>query len=302
MKANHQRTHVPTASPLLLPFLAVLAGATAMGISPIFVRLAEVGPLTSAFWRVALALPIIALWARAERNQQEAGQDNAPPWSPATFIAGAVFAGDLICWHLAIMHTTIANATFFATMAPVWVLLMSGLVLKEHVTLRMWASLALCLAGAAALTGSSFSANPERLFGDAFGILTSIFFGCYFLAMRAARTSGIGSGLLMFRSSLVTAALLFIAAWLMEGSFLPDTVKGLSALIAIALLSHAGGQGLLAYALGHLSAAYSSLVIFLEAVVAAGVAWVILSEALTLLQIAGGAIILFAVLQARPNR
>lgn len=273
-----------------------------MGISPIFVRLAEVGPLTSAFWRVALALPIIALWARAERNQQEAGQDNAPPWSPATFIAGAVFAGDLICWHLAIMHTTIANATFLATMAPVWVLLMSGLVLKEHVTLRMWASLALCLAGAAALTGSSFSANPERLFGDAFGILTSIFFGCYFLAMRAARTSGIGSGLLMFRSSLVTAALLFIAAWLMEGSFLPDTVKGLSALIAIALLSHAGGQGLLAYALGHLSAAYSSLVIFLEAVVAAGVAWVILSEALTLLQIAGGAIILFAVLQARPNR
>jgi len=41
-------------------FLALLGGAVAMGISPVFVRFAEIGPFASAFWRVALALP--ALW------------------------------------------------------------------------------------------------------------------------------------------------------------------------------------------------------------------------------------------------
>ena len=42
-----------------------------------------------------------------------------------------------------------------------------------------------------------------------------------------------------------------------------------AALAGLALISHSGGQGLLTYALGHLAAAFSSLVIFIEAVAAA---------------------------------
>jgi len=42
-------------------FAALCLGAVAMGISPIFVRFsaADVGPFASAFWRVALALPVL---------------------------------------------------------------------------------------------------------------------------------------------------------------------------------------------------------------------------------------------------
>ena len=50
-------------------FIALVTGAIAMGISPIFVRWADVGPLTSAFWRVALGLPALYLWMRmSERD------------------------------------------------------------------------------------------------------------------------------------------------------------------------------------------------------------------------------------------
>ena len=50
-------------------FVALVVGAVAMGASPTFVRLADVGPFTSAFWRVALALPILYAWMRfAERD------------------------------------------------------------------------------------------------------------------------------------------------------------------------------------------------------------------------------------------
>ena len=46
--------------------VAMLAlGAIAMGASPIFVRLADVGPYASAFWRTFLALPFLWVWARA---------------------------------------------------------------------------------------------------------------------------------------------------------------------------------------------------------------------------------------------
>ena len=50
-----------------MALLALFVGALAMGISPVFVRHAEVGPFSSAFWRVALSLPVLFLWARIER-------------------------------------------------------------------------------------------------------------------------------------------------------------------------------------------------------------------------------------------
>ena len=51
-------------------------------------------------------------------------------------------------------------------------------------------------------------------------------------------------------------------------------------LVALALVSQVGGQGLLAVALGTLPATFSSLVIFLEAIAAAAFGWVVLGEAL----------------------
>ena len=77
----------------------------------------------------------------------------------------------------------------------------------------------------------------------------------------------------------MTASALFVAALIMEDTFLPGTWAGVGALVALAVISHTGGQGLLAFALGHLSAAFSSLVIFLEAVAAAFFGWLIFAEA-----------------------
>ncbi len=289
-----------------LALVALIGGALAMGISPVFVRHAEVGPYASAFWRVALSLPLLAAWARLERPKDAKIQ----PWNHATVIAGLVFAGDLFFWHLAILNTTVANATFLATMAPVWVMLGSGFLIREPVTRAMVMGLGLCLAGAAALIGSSFQLAPERLEGDLYGLLTSIFFGGYFLAMRFARRSEgegggderAGPGLLLYRSTLITAVALFFVALFLDDGFLPQSWKGVAALAAIAFLSHSAGQGLLTYALGHLTAGFSALVIFLEAVAAAFFGWLFLSEALSPLQSLGGVIILAGIYVARPRR
>src|ERR1700721_1276569 len=103
----------PAAAPgVLAPFAALVIGALAMGASPIFVRLADVGPFTSAFWRVALALPVLYLWMRiSERGQTQP----IKMFSRPTIWAGLGFSADLFFWHLSIVTTTVANATFFAT-------------------------------------------------------------------------------------------------------------------------------------------------------------------------------------------
>ena len=65
-----------------------------------------------------------------------------------------------------------------------------------------------------------------------------------------------------------------IVALALEHAILPHSLRGVGALVGMAWISHAGGQGLLSVALGRLPAAFSSLVIFLEAIAAAGFACV----------------------------
>lgn len=287
------------ASRVAVAMLCLVTGAMAMGISPLFVRFADVGPLASAFWRVALALPALWLWARLEARGRAAGP--APRWSRAVVLSGLFFAGDLVFWHLAIVHTTVANATFLATMAPVWVILASGVVIREPVGREAVFGLGLCILGAALLIGLSYSFAPGRLDGDLYGVVTSMFFGAYFLAMRVARRT-VPPGLLMFRGGLVTAAVLLMVALVTEDRMLPAGWPGIATLLALALVSHAGGQGLLSYALGHLTAAFSSLVIFLEALTAAVAGWAVLGEVVSPAQAIGGAAILAGIWVARPRR
>lgn len=279
-------------------FAALCLGAVAMGISPVFVRLAEVGPYASAFWRVLLALPVLYAWMRiAERgNSGRRGRS----FSGATVFAGLAFAGDLFFWHLSILNTTVANATFFATTAPIFVILIVWLVYRQPIGRGTLVGLCLCLAGGAALIGQSMQVDPSRLTGDLYGIATAFFFGIYFLAVQRGR-GNTGAARLTFELSVVTAAVLFVVAVALEPTLLPASLRGALALVAMAWISHAGGQGLLSIALGRLPAVFSSLVIFLEALAAALFGWVILGEALTLVQAAGGLLIVTGIWAARPR-
>ncbi len=289
--------HPPAAPrPVLAPFAALVAGAVAMGVSPIFVRLADVGPFSSAFWRVALALPLLYAWMRLA----EAREPSAERFSRAAILSGLAFAGDLFFWHLSIVKTSVANATFFATTAPIWVVLFGWLFLRQTVTGGVLAGLGLCLTGGAALLAQSLHLRPAGALGDVFGIATGVFFGLYFLAIQAARRKA-SAGRVTFEATLITAAILFVVAIVAERSILPHSAKGIAALLAMAWISHTGGQGLLSVALGRLPAAFSSLVIFLEAIAAAGFAYLILGEPVSAVQALGGLAILIGIFVARPR-
>jgi drug/metabolite transporter (DMT)-like permease len=287
----------PQSAGIAAPFAALVCGAVAMGISPTFVRLAGVGPFTSAFWRVALALPALYAWMKiSERGEGRA----SAPFSRATILAALAFAGDLFFWHLSIFNTSIANATFFATTAPIWVVLFGWLIFRERASAGVLAGLGLCIAGGGALLAQSFHIRPGGAIGDAYGLVTGVFFGLYFLAVQAARR-GSSAARVTFESSVITSVLLLVVALVLEHQLLPQTLGGVAALFALAWISHAGGQGLLAVALGRLPAAFSSLVIFLEAIAAACFAWIFLGEPVSLVQAGGGIAILLGIYVARPR-
>jgi drug/metabolite transporter (DMT)-like permease len=279
------------------PFSALVVAAIAMGLSPIFVRLADVGPFTSAFWRVALALPVLYAWMRvSERGRTEP----VKRFPRGTIWAGVAFTADLFFWHLSIVTTTVADATFFATTAPIWVVLFGWLIFRRRVSTAILSGLGLCILGGTALLAQSFQMKVGTALGDLYGLVTGVFFGLYFLAVQAAR-EGNSAARVTFEATTITATLLLVAALGLEHQLLPRTLHGLAALVALAWISHAGGQGLLTVALGRLPAAFSSLVIFLEAIAAACLAWAILGEPVTLIQAGGGLAILAGIYIARPR-
>ncbi|HEY1943389.1 MAG TPA: DMT family transporter [Roseiarcus sp.] len=278
------------------PFAALVAGTLAMGISPIFVRIADVGPFASAFYRVALALPALYAWARLTDSADAAP---ARPFGLATILAGLAFAGDLFFWHLSIVTTSVANATFFATTAPIWVVLFGWLILGERAEWKTLAGLAFCILGGGALLVQSFHLRPAGAVGDLYGLATGVFFGLYFLAVKAARRRSTAARVTL-EATAITTVILLVVALRLEGSILPHSARGVAALLAMAWISHAGGQGLLSVALGRLPAAFSSLVVFLEAIAAAAFAYMLLGEPVSLVQALGGVLILLGIYIARP--
>jgi drug/metabolite transporter (DMT)-like permease len=266
----------------------------AMGISPIFVRLADVGPFASAFWRVALALPALYAWMRLAETAP------ARRFATPTILAGLAFAGDLLFWHSAILRTSVANATFFATTAPIWVVGFGWMLFGRRVGKATLLGLALCLLGGAALVAQSLRFSPSHALGDGFGLVTGLFFGLYFLAVEAARRTT-SAARATFEASVVTAVVLLAVALSTEPRLFPASLSGVLALLAMSWVSHAGGQGLLTVALGRLPATFSSLVIFLEAVFAAVFALVLLAEPISAAQAIGGLLIMAGIYIARPR-
>lgn len=270
-----------------------------MGFSPVLVREAEVPAFASAFWRVMFALPVLWVWAFWEAKRS--GKKLSLQFSKTAILAGTLFAGDLAFWHLSILNTTMANATFLTGLAPVWVILFSNLLLKEKPPRNAFIGIVICMVGMGLLINASFRVDPDRLIGDIYGVVTSLFFGFYCIAIRSGTRNTNNSSLFLV-STIVTTVLLFVVTLVANDPFFPETNQGWAALASLGILTHAGGQGLLTVAIASLTAAFSSLVIFIEAVAAAFFGWLLFDEKMDFLQLIGCVLILVGIWISRPTK
>jgi drug/metabolite transporter (DMT)-like permease len=279
--------------------VALLAGASFIALSPIFVRLAMeagVGPTAAAFWRVGLALPALWLvyWLKPGPRARQYGR----MW-PLLLAAGVAFAGDLGFWHSSIRLTSVANSTLLANLASIFVTLAAWMFLRQRPTHLFLAGLAAALAGVALLVNASLQYSPAALAGDALGVVTAMFYAAYILAVKDLRDRGETTLHLMAVTTTIAALVLFPVALATGETLLPQTGRGWCMLAGLALVSHAAGQGLIAYSLGHLPAAFSSVSLLLQPVMAALFAGLLLGEPLAPVQAAGGLIVLFGIYLAR---
>lgn len=292
----------PTA-PALAMFLALLTGATCIGFSGVFVRFADVGPAAAGFWRMIFALPVLALWMGLERRRPGRPTRTSGVLLPIV-VAGLAFGVDVVLYNAALGFTTIANASLLGNLSPVAVVLGGWLLFAERPSRRILGALALAIGGALMLVlpklAGSAAAVPGSLFGDSLAIGAALSYAAYIMAVRRAR-DGAEAGRISLIASAICAVFCLVAALVLGETILPSSLQGWLAVIALGLVSHALGQGLITLSLGQYGASAASLVMVWPALVAVLAAWALFGEQPSAAQAFGGVAILAAVLMVRKG-
>jgi drug/metabolite transporter (DMT)-like permease len=281
--------------------LAVLIfGACMIGLGPVLVRVARaehVDPAGSAFWRVTLALPILAAMMLRGRMASGPGARMGVSWIAA--VAGFLFAGDLVCWHYGIRYTAIANATVLSNMTPVIVTTAAWLMFRQTPRPVFLIGMALAIGGSTLMALARGGAGADPHLGDALSAGAAVWYAGYMLLVRQARQT-MSAPVVMFWSSLVASPFLLAFALAMGEQVWPSSALGWAALIGLGVM-HVAGQGSIAWALGRLPAPLAAVVILVQPVVAAIAGWAAFGETLTWMQALGGAIALGGVALARTG-
>jgi drug/metabolite transporter (DMT)-like permease len=285
-----------------LALLALFLGVTGIGFAPLLVRMSAVGPSATAFYRLVFALPFLWAWmfrertSRPELAQPATGRDY---WHLG--LAGLLFVGDLSIWHVSLFYTSVANSTLLTNCAPIFVTLGGWLLFKEKVSKLFLLGMILALAGAMMLVGESLSLKKEHLVGDILALVAALFYSGYLLSVKFLRARFSGPTILAWSGLISCPGFLLVAAASHENLW-PGHLKGWLVVITLALLSHVGGQTLIAYAFGHLPAGFTSLGLLWQPVVAGLLAWLLLHEPLSSIQMTGGIIVLAGIALANQSR
>lgn len=266
--------------------VVTIGGACLIAFAPILVRVSELGPQASAFWRLAfgaLALGVIAAVRREPTPDRRI--------HGALLAAGLFFAGDLACWHAAIRLTTVANATLLANLTPIVAGVGGWLLLRERLSADWLVGAALGIGGAALLGLSRQSIGEGALAGDVLALITTLWYAAYFMAIRNARKL---SGVLpvMFWSTAIGAGAALVVTLIAGEPLLPRSGQGWWVLMALGVVVHAGGQGGVAYGLGRLPVAVTSVLVLIQPVLSAGLGWVLFGEAIAPIGFVGAGLVL----------
>ncbi|NIJ21223.1 drug/metabolite transporter (DMT)-like permease [Sphingomonas naasensis] len=271
---------------------ALVIANVALAFGPLFVRVADVGPVAAGFWRIALATPMLLGTAMAMGDRPFGASRGL--WGVLA-LAGVAFAADLASWHVGIGYTTLANSTLFGNCA-VLIFPIYGFVAARMWPSRMQAlALALAAVGAALLMGRSASLSTRNLAGDLFCLLAGVLYALYFILMTRVRARLAPVPALALSSLASIPPLLLLALGLGEQiwphSWWP--------LLAMAVVSQLIGQGCMIYALGHLTPLVIGIGLLIQPIVGAALGWVVFDERLAAADAVGAVFVALALVLVR---
>ena len=276
-------------------FAALIAGNVALALGPWLVRLSDTGPVSAAFWRLFLPIPIIALLAWRARAPGKLDRRMAL----LVMAAGVFFAMDLASWHVGIERTRLGNAVLFGNSGSIILMLWGLVALRRKPSWREGGGVVAALVGAAILLGRSLEISTNTFVGDLFCLFAGLCYAFYLLPAQRARAALGQWSVLLLVSLAASPLLLGMASFAGEPIWPGD--KGWGPILLLALSSQIVGQGLLVYSLRNFSPLIIGMALLTQPAIAATIGWLVFDELLVPLDILGMALVAAALMLARSS-
>ncbi len=245
-----------------MPIVHVLSGAFLISFSGIFVKLADVSPTASGFYRVtfgSIFLLCATVWYKDFKRLTTA------ELSLITF-CGFVFALDLFFWHESIMYIGPGLATLISNFQVFLLAAIGIFFLGEKSRPRFFAAIPLAIIGLLMVVGLSWN-NLENDYktGIYLSLLTAVCYTVFLLSLRkiqAKDTHSQFSSLMIV--SISCAAFLGMRMLQTDDSFIIPDIKSLLALLALGLFSQTIGWVLISNAMPKIRASFTGLILLLQ--------------------------------------
>ena len=268
---------------LRLGLLAVFGAGFFYSFSPIFVRISEIGPGATGFWRLLLAIPMI--WAAT--RVLERGKPTKLPRLNLREVGFILFAGisfglSIVVWQIGLHDTSVANSIFLANLHPVFVTLGAWLAFRERLTILFLSGLALTVVGTALLAGIGVTGVEPLRTGDLLSGGSAIFFAIWVVCLKSLRQSYPSSILAIWNTAIASVVCLPFALYLGE-TLMPPTVLAWVILLGFAAVN-LSAQVCFIFAAGHISASFNGLGIMLNPIIATVLAWFLFQETVSWIQ------------------
>ena len=294
-------TAVPAeATPAWLPYVVLGAAVLIVSSAAIMIRIAQregVPSLSIAALRLSLAAAVLwpLVWSR---NRAQVAALAPMEWLLGSF-SGVFLAVHFGAWISSLAYTSVASSLALVSTNPVWIALVSWLVLREKLGRWLILGIAAAISGSALIffSDSQLAATPaasNALQGNILALIGSLTVCGYLLIGRKLRKSvALLPYIWLVYSS---AAIVLVITALAAGS----PLSGFSAiawacLIALALGPQLLGHSAFNWALKHVSATFIAIAILGEPIGSALLAWLIFGEAFAPLQLAGFCLLLAGI-------
>lgn len=280
MSVTHRRPQLPLA--------AVGVAVLAWGVAPLLVRAIDADSATIIFWRVLLALPVAVGVAYATGGGMSAAIMRRAA------MTGVCFAISIVVGFSSFRETSIANATLIPALQPALILVFASRMFGERRTRAevLWAVVAFAGVSVVVLGASGAGAS---IYGDLLAVANLLVFTVYFLLAKRARSGNVHSW--SFLAAVFVWTALVVTPWAVAVNGGVETLHGIDWLyvVAIVLLPGMVGHGFMTWAHHYVDVSVTSMLTLANPVVSIVGAWLIFSEALGAMQVAGTIVVLLAL-------
>jgi drug/metabolite transporter (DMT)-like permease len=208
--------------------------------------------------------------------------------------AGVCFALSLVLLAWSFTQTSVAKASLFTHMMPLFTTLGAWLVLGRQFSRRFLIGMMVAVVGAIAIGIDDFGGGDNSLWGDAAALGVALLFATEILIMEQLRSRF--SVPLLAMGECAIGSLLLLPTVLLQGeSPLPPSGTSAAAVVGLALVTQMGGHGLITYSLKRFSAGVVSVVLLAVPIISAGLALVAFSQTISPMDAIAFAVVLTGI-------